>query len=137
MPAPSSNFPIQEPMRTKEEVRYARELLRYLFTEYVDKGEKLVMTVDRQIEEMTKSQRGGAMLWFQDMAVAMNVTPKAARSFCMNEFFGPVITEVRGEEIVELRSFGDLDKTEVTYLMDSMQAFCAEESIELRVLKSQ
>ena len=137
MPAPSSNFPIQEPLRNREECQYARNLVGYLYKEYVSKGEQLVLTIDRKIEEMTKSQRGGCMLWFQDMAQAMHVTPKAARSFCMNEFFGPVITEVRGEEIVELRSFGDLDKTEVTYLMDAMQAFCAEEGIPLRQLKQQ
>lgn len=137
MPAPSSSFPVQEPLRTKDEVRYARQLLVYMWDHYVSQGQHLVITIDRKIEEMTKSQRGGCMLWFQDMATQMQCTPKAARSFCMNEFFGPVITEVRGEEIVELRSFGDLDKTEVTYLMDAMQAFCAEEGIELRQLKQQ
>ena len=79
MPAPSSNFPIQEPLRTREECQYARNLVGYLWKEYISKGEQLVLTIDRKIEEMTKSQRGGCMLWFQDMAQHMGVTPKAAR----------------------------------------------------------
>jgi len=137
MPAPSNTFPIQEPLRTKEECQYARNLIGYLWKEHISKGERLVLTIDRQIEGMTKGQRGGCMLWFDDMAKAMGVTPRAARSFCMSEWFSPVLTEVRGQELIELRSFGDLDKTEVMYLMESMEAFCAEEGIPLRVLKQQ
>lgn len=137
MPAPSSHFPIQEPMRTREECQYARNMIAYCWQHYVSQGQKLVLTIDRQIETMSKKQRGGCMLWFEDMAKQMGCTPREARVFCMAEFFSPVITEVRDQEIVEVRSFGDLDKTEVTYLMDSMQAFCAEEGIELRQLKEQ
>lgn len=133
----SGAFPLQEPMRTKEECQYARNLIGYCWKEYIEKGEKLVMTIDVQIEGPSKKQRGGIMLWFQDMAKHIACTPREARVFCMNEFFGPVITEVKGEEIIEVRSFGDLSKEEVTFLMDSMTAFCAEEGIPLRVLKEQ
>ena len=124
-------------MRTREEAQYIRNLVGYCYKEYISHGEKLVVTIDRQIEGMTKKQRGGCMLWFDDMAKHMGVTPRAARAFCMSEFFSPVITEVHGQEIIEVRSFGDLDKTEVIYLMESMEAFCAEEGIPLRQLKEQ
>lgn len=124
-------------MRTKDECQFVRNLIGYLWKEHISHGEKLVVTIDRQIEGMTKKQRGGCMLWFDDMSKHMGVTPKAVRSFCMSEFFSPVITEVHEQEIVELRSFGDLDKTEVIYLMEQMEAFCAEENIPLRVLKEQ
>ena len=127
-------FPLQEPLRTKDECQFARNLIGYVWKEYVSKGEHLVLKIDLIIEGMTKKQRGGCMLWFQDMARHIGCTPREARVFCMNEFFGPIITEVKGEEIVEVRSFGDLSKDEVSFLMDSMQVFCAEEGIPLRQL---
>ncbi len=56
MPAPSRVFPIQQPLRNKEECQYARNLIGYCFTEYVKEGERLVITIDRQIETMSKKQ---------------------------------------------------------------------------------
>lgn len=130
-------FPIQEPLRNREEVQYARNVLAMVFRDYIDKGEQLVMTIDVRIEKPTKKQRGGCFLWFEDMATHSGDTPEAMRIFCMKEFFSPVVSTARGEEIVSIRSFGDLAKDEVTRLMNMMEVFCAEEQIPLRPLREQ
>lgn len=130
-----ATFPIQQPLMNRDDVQYAMNILKVCYTDYVKEGVQLVVTIDRKIEPKTKSQRGGCMLWFEDMAKAMGVTPAEARMFCMHRFFSPVIATVNGEELVSIRSFGDLNKDETSDLMSQMEVFCAEEGIPLRMLR--
>jgi hypothetical protein len=133
----NSVFPIQEPMRNRDEVQFAINVLKTCFTDYIKHGEQLVMTVEVRIEDQTKKQRGGCALWFEDIASATGCTAKAARMFCMQEFFSPVIHEAMGEELVSIRSFGDISKAETRSLMDQMEPYFAEKNIPLRTLKQQ
>lgn len=118
-------FPMQVPLRSKDDYIYARNLLASVFSSYHDQEGDLIMIVDRPFRAPSDKQRKGLHAWFGEIASHTGHTLAEIKGYCMATFASPRIVELGGKQAEVVPSFTDLTKDEVTELMARVQAWAS------------
>ena len=122
-------FPVQLPLENKEQYQYARNFLAWCFQNHGN--ERLIMFVLDVVIPQTTKQRKGIHVWFELIAQETGHSAREIKDYFMSEYFTEERVVLFGKEVTQRRSFADLDKKQVNYLMECIDAWCAERSIRL------
>jgi len=118
-------------LHDRESFQIAINAIKALWPQVRD--EKLRFTVDIGTpgDPYSTAQLRKTHAWFGEIAEATGNTPDVVKDGLMLMFFPPEIVEFDGEMIEHRKSFTQLNKEQVVYLMNSIDAWAAEQGIHL------
>ncbi len=131
---PHSLFPIQQPLRSHQEVQQAIHILKTVYIEHVKRGKPLILHIDEPHVPYSAAQRSKAHAIYGDIQKATGNDLKTIKEWSLDEhqagwFMNVLEVDHDGNVKSVPRRFSDLDKDQVTYLIDRLQQHCAENDI--------
>lgn len=125
-------------LHDRESIQRAINALKSAWTD-IESSEgslRLVMQIDEPKEPQTDAQRKKCHAWFGEIATATTNTPALVKDGLMQIFFVEEPYDFKTNEgdtvtLYKRKSFMELSKKEVSYLMNSVQAWASQEGIEL------
>ena len=121
-------------LHDRNSVQRAIDGLKQLWSEDLEKhkgAKRLVMQIIEPGEKYSDEQRKKCHAWFGEIAVETTNTPALVKDGLMQIFFPEEPYQFNNETLYRRKSFADLSKKEVTYLMNSVQAWASEIGIIL------
>ena len=110
----------------------AKEALESLVELHTDAEPFTVTFVPHDHEPYSTTQLNRCHATFGEIAKGTRHTVKEVKTAMMLMFFAPVAFDFLGERYEFRKSFTDLNKAEASHLIDSMEAWAADNGIHIR-----
>jgi hypothetical protein len=124
---------IQVYLHNKESVQQGIDVLKKVYANELQGGNyRLVMQIAEPGEPHTDAQRKKCHAWFGEIAMETANTPALVKDGLMQLFFVEEPYEFKGVTLFKRKSFTELSKKEVTYLMEQVDAWASTEGIYLK-----
>lgn len=121
-----SLFPLQVPLRSKEDYQAARNLVANVWQSYGNQYPELTLIIDEPHRTASDKQRKQSHVWFDEIANETGHTAAEVKDFLMSELLSPVEIEIAGKRRTRRRSWTELSKDEAQIFMDRVQTWAAD-----------